>query len=270
MDIRHRRKAVRTVACVTTRQRYGLFGHSAGGQFVHRMVSFGFRDRVAVAVSANAGTYAMPDLSTPWPFGLGQTDVDTDALRALLGFPITVMAGTADVETTGHFFPKGPRSMRQGANRYERAHTYVRSGHATRGGAGEQLCLDDNRCTRRGPSRQAHVRRRGANRVCRDARKWKGWKRNRMWRCGFEGHNRRRAIDCSQRVRHRGHKVIPVIVAPVAGIPPAADGRPNSTPRRKEGGGLQLSSTSGLFGIGEPTSGMTPPSPQARSPTRTR
>jgi len=64
---------------VTTRQRYGLFGHSAGGQFVHRMVSLGFRERVAVAVSANAGTYAMPDLSTPWPFGLGQTDVDTDA-----------------------------------------------------------------------------------------------------------------------------------------------------------------------------------------------
>jgi len=50
---------------ITTRRRYGLFGHSAGGQFVHRMLSFGFRDRVAVAVSANAGTYAMPDLATP-------------------------------------------------------------------------------------------------------------------------------------------------------------------------------------------------------------
>jgi len=110
---------------VTTTQRYGLFGHSAGGQFVHRMLSFGFRDRVAVAVSANAGTYAMPDLATPWPFGLGQTDVDTDALRSLLGFRITVMAGTADVSTTGRFFPKGPRSMRQGATRYERAHNYV-------------------------------------------------------------------------------------------------------------------------------------------------
>jgi len=115
---------------ITTRQRYGLFGHSAGGQFVHRMVSFGFRDRVAVAVSANAGTYAMPDLVTPWPFGLGQTDVDTDALRALLGFRITVMAGTEDVLTTGPFFPKGPRSMRQGATRHERAQNYVRSGHA--------------------------------------------------------------------------------------------------------------------------------------------
>jgi hypothetical protein len=94
------------------------------------MVSFGFRNRVAVAVSANAGTYAMPDLTTPWPFGLGETDVDTDTLCALLGFRITVMAGTADVLTTGRFFPKGPRSMRQGATRYERAHNYVQSGHA--------------------------------------------------------------------------------------------------------------------------------------------
>ena len=115
---------------VTSRQSYGLFGHSAGGQYVHRMLSFGFRDEVAVAVSANAGTYAMPDLATPWPCGLGETDVDTEGLRALLSFPITAMAGTEDVLTTGRFFPKGPRSMRQGATRYERAQNYVQSGHA--------------------------------------------------------------------------------------------------------------------------------------------
>ncbi len=114
---------------VTARQTYGLFGHSAGGQFVHRMLSFGYRDRVTVAVSANAGTYAMPDLETPWPFGLGQTDVTRDHLRDLLSFPLTVMAGTEDTKTTGRFFPKGPRSLRQGATRYERAHTYVRRGH---------------------------------------------------------------------------------------------------------------------------------------------
>ena len=115
---------------VTKRRRYGLFGHSAGGQFVHRMLSFGYRDRVAVAVSANAGTYAMPDLEIAWPFGLGETELDAQTLRRLLEFPITVMTGTLDIKTTGRFFPKGPRSMRQGATRHERAHNYVRAGHA--------------------------------------------------------------------------------------------------------------------------------------------
>jgi hypothetical protein len=115
---------------LTRRERFGLFGHSAGGQFVHRMLSFGFRDRVAVAVSANAGTYAMPDLDIAWPFGLGETELDADALRPLLEFPITVMTGTRDTKTTGRYFPKGPRSIRQGTTRHERAHNYVRTGHA--------------------------------------------------------------------------------------------------------------------------------------------
>jgi hypothetical protein len=113
---------------VTQRQRYGVFGHSAGGQYVHRMLSFGYRDRVAVAVSANAGTYAMPDLDIPWPFGLGSVGLTLETLKPALEFPITVMAGTEDTKTTGKFFPKGPRSSRQGAHRHERAHNYVRMG----------------------------------------------------------------------------------------------------------------------------------------------
>ena len=126
------------LAGVTERERYGVFGHSAGGQFVHRMLSFGYRDRVAVAVSANAGTYAMPDLDIPWPFGLGQTEVTTETLVPLLNFPLTVMAGTNDTKTTGRYFPKGPRSMRQGETRYHRAHNYVRLGHVAAGSLGAQ------------------------------------------------------------------------------------------------------------------------------------
>jgi poly(3-hydroxybutyrate) depolymerase len=95
-------------AGVTSRERYGMFGHSAGGQFVHRMLSFGFRDRVAVAVSANAGTYAMPDLDVAWPFGLGQTEVTPDTLTALVNFPITVMAGMNDTKTTGRYLSQRP------------------------------------------------------------------------------------------------------------------------------------------------------------------
>jgi len=113
---------------ITTTQRYGLFGHSAGGQYVHRMLSFGYRERVAVAVSANAGTYAMPDLSVQWPWGLGSTDVTAEDLRALLAFPLTVMAGTDDIKTTGRFFPKGPKSLKQGPTRHARAHSYLATG----------------------------------------------------------------------------------------------------------------------------------------------
>ena len=122
-------QALRTQG-ITTRRRYGLFGHSAGGQFVHRMLSFGFRERVAIAVCANAGTYAMPALDIAWPFGFGETEIDSAALRTLLHFPMTVMTGMHDTKTTGRFFPKGPRSMRQGPHRHARAHTYVATGRA--------------------------------------------------------------------------------------------------------------------------------------------
>ncbi|HYZ23289.1 MAG TPA: alpha/beta hydrolase [Rhodopila sp.] len=111
---------------LTTVPRYGLFGHSAGGQYVHRMLSFGYRDHVAVAISANAGTYAMPDLSIDWPWGLGS--VPTDDLAPILSFPLTIMAGTEDTKITGRFFPKGPKSMRQGPNRFARAHAYFQRG----------------------------------------------------------------------------------------------------------------------------------------------
>jgi hypothetical protein len=112
-------------AGVTRRDRYGLFGHSAGGQFVHRMVSLGFRGRVAAAVTANAGTYAMPDPAVAFPYGLGGTGVDEAALADLLGFGLTVMAGTADTDTTGEHFPRDEAAMRQGDTRYARAHAYI-------------------------------------------------------------------------------------------------------------------------------------------------
>jgi hypothetical protein len=124
---------------ITTTQRYGLFGHSAGGQYVHRMLSFGYRDRVAVAVGANAGTYAMPDLDIAWPWGLGSTKITRDDLAALLTFPLTIMAGTEDIKTTGRFFPKGPKSMTQGPHRYARAHTYLRTGRRAAAALGVAL-----------------------------------------------------------------------------------------------------------------------------------
>ena len=115
---------------VTRRTGYGLFGHSAGGQFVHRMLSLGFRERVVTAVTANAGTYAMPDLDVEFPYGLGGVGLDQAALRGFLRFPLIVMAGTADIDATSEHFPKEEQAMRQGGTRYERAHRYIANARA--------------------------------------------------------------------------------------------------------------------------------------------
>ena len=58
----------------------------------------------------------------------GRDRTGCGCLAPLLRFRITVMGGTQDIKTTGRFFPKGPRSMRQGATRHERAHNYVAAG----------------------------------------------------------------------------------------------------------------------------------------------
>jgi poly(3-hydroxybutyrate) depolymerase len=112
-------------AGVTRREGYGVFGHSAGGQFVHRLISLGFRERIVAAITANAGTYAMPDLGIEFPYGLGGTGFDQKGLRDLLQFRLTVMAGTADIDASSEHFPREELAMRQGGTRYERAHRYI-------------------------------------------------------------------------------------------------------------------------------------------------
>jgi poly(3-hydroxybutyrate) depolymerase len=114
---------------ITNAPGYAVWGHSAGGQFVHRAMSLGFRDHVLAAITANAGTYAMPDLAIAFPFGLGGTGLDAAALAAGLAFPLTIMAGTADIDATSTHFPKEPEAMAQGGTRYARAHAYHAAGH---------------------------------------------------------------------------------------------------------------------------------------------
>jgi hypothetical protein len=109
------------------REHYAVFGHSAGAQFVHRQLTFGYAGEVAIAISANAGTYTMPDPHTPFPCGIDGTDAE---FPSLLSFPLTIMAGIADNNADEPFVPGNPGSLPQGAHRHEWAHRYFAEGQA--------------------------------------------------------------------------------------------------------------------------------------------
>ena len=111
-----------------TRGRYFLFGHSAGSQVVHRLVTFAWSPLIEGVVAANAGSYTFPTLAEDFPFGLrGAPPVD---LPALLSRPMTVHLGDADNDPQHHQLPREPGAMRQGPHRFARGNRYFEFGRA--------------------------------------------------------------------------------------------------------------------------------------------
>ncbi|WP_321345421.1 alpha/beta hydrolase [Breoghania sp.] len=107
-----------------------IFGHSAGGQFLHRMVStFGFGPFKAVG-PANAGWYSLATLEADFPAGLGGLGLDEDALRALFATDMHIFAGLGDCNADADNLPTNPEAIEQGPGRLQRAHNYFAKGKA--------------------------------------------------------------------------------------------------------------------------------------------
>ncbi len=71
-----------------------LFGHSAGGQFVNRFLLV-HPDRVLAAVISSAGTFAYPDETVDWPFGMRGAP-NPDGFLEATQIPAQVIVGTQD------------------------------------------------------------------------------------------------------------------------------------------------------------------------------
>ena len=101
---------------------YILFGHSAGGQFVHRFILFFPRNHVRLAIAANPGFYTLPDLATAFPYGLKNSPVaiSRQALIDWTNTNLILMRGTADIQRT-ESLRQTPEADAQGKTRFERA-----------------------------------------------------------------------------------------------------------------------------------------------------
>lgn len=87
---------------------YCLFGHSAGAQFVHRMVLFMPQARFSMAIANGAGDYTAPVLNEVFPTGLKGTRATEESLEKSFGEELIVMMGAKDLVSKtmpaeGHF-----------------------------------------------------------------------------------------------------------------------------------------------------------------------
>ena len=109
----------------SVRGSYSLFGHSAGGQVVHRMCTFAWPRRCERAVSANAGSYVLPFADEEFPFGIGGSAAGDAEMRAFFGRDLTVLLGESDNDPQHYQLPTEPGAMRQGPHRFARGERYM-------------------------------------------------------------------------------------------------------------------------------------------------
>jgi poly(3-hydroxybutyrate) depolymerase len=107
-----------------TTESYSLYGHSAGAQFVHRFIFHVPQARVRQIVSANAGWYMMPDDRVEYPYGLLDSAVGPDKVRAALQLPVTILLGEEDTDAEHPNLRRTPAAMAQGEHRLARGYTF--------------------------------------------------------------------------------------------------------------------------------------------------
>ena len=105
-------------------KRYTIYGHSGGGQFVHRLVLLHPKARIELAVAANPGWYTMSDLETEYPYGLKGTPTDLLRLKAAFATPLVILLGENDTDPKHPQLRRTRDAMVQGATRFERGHHF--------------------------------------------------------------------------------------------------------------------------------------------------
>ena len=104
----------------SNRATFGMFGNSAGSQFVLRYLALNQAAAVDQAVASNSGIYMLPDLKLDYPSGMGGLGLDESFLKRYFGRRLTILLGEADVDSTAVDLPRDEEAMAQGPHRLAR------------------------------------------------------------------------------------------------------------------------------------------------------
>lgn len=104
---------------------YDIFGHSAGGQFVHRMVMLLPDARIGTAIAANSGFYTLPDDALEFPYGMKNTELEFEAtLMKAYEKELIILLGEMDNDPNLGTFRTTDLAMEQGFHRLERGSNF--------------------------------------------------------------------------------------------------------------------------------------------------
>lgn len=108
-----------------TSEGYSIYGHSAGGQFVHRLAMFASETRCATAIAANTGWYTMPTFTGKrFPYGLRRSGLPSGRLERAFGRRLVILLGERDTDPGDPHLRRSAGADRQGGNRFERGHAF--------------------------------------------------------------------------------------------------------------------------------------------------
>ncbi|SHK49550.1 hypothetical protein [Rhodothermus profundi] len=111
---------VRRLLQLTT-NRFALYGHSAGGQFVHRYALFRSSTQADLLIAANTGWYTLPRWDITYPYGLkGSPLTRVDEVARAFQRRLIVLLGEKDTDPQDPYLNNAPEARAQGPHRLAR------------------------------------------------------------------------------------------------------------------------------------------------------
>lgn len=116
------------VESLSSEQReYDIFGHSAGGQILHRLTLFYPQTKAKRIVASNSGFYTLPDMESKLPFGMKGTGKKAEDLKTSFKKRMTLFTGEFDNEKeTGGTLLRSVSADQQGLHRLERSQYFYK------------------------------------------------------------------------------------------------------------------------------------------------
>ena len=103
-----------------TTKKFYLFGHSAGGGFVHRYLLFNPKAPIIKAVAANPAFVTLPDRDIRYPFGLKNVPISDKNMQSWFNMDLAIMLGEDDLGPRTKPLSNGPDARAQGPHCFAR------------------------------------------------------------------------------------------------------------------------------------------------------